>query len=73
MTTIFNELYNFITLYILPLDVNIPYWEYILSGITVIATLGVFWSCFCRPFVWLFKYGVFGNSKKRKQFNTNFD
>ncbi len=62
--TVFDFIYAIITGYILPLDANFPYYGYFLTGICILVTLGILWTCFLRPFYLLFKYRLFGGSKK---------
>ena len=62
--TVYEAIYGIITGYILPEGLNFPYYGYILVGLAALASVGVFWACFVRPFNWFIKYGLFGGSKR---------
>lgn len=63
-TTVFDFVYTLITGYICPLEANFPYFEQIVIGLCFLVTVGILWTCFLRPFYLLFKYHLFGGSKK---------
>lgn len=44
----------------------------ILPIVAVFFTCGALWLCVCRPFIWIFKYGLWGGSKKHRKLN-NYD
>lgn len=66
---LYNYIYIFITTYILPTETALTGWESILVIISLAVTLAIAWAWFLRPFWWLFKYGIWGGSKKNKTFN----
>lgn len=67
---LYNYILQFISTYILPPETALPYYDNIIIVISMIVTLGIFWACFIRPFWWLFKYGLFGGSKKQRRLNN---
>lgn len=72
--TIYDFIYTFITGYILPAELPaIETWGETLATVCVVIALMIFWACFLRPFWWLIKYGIFGNSAKARGTHDKFD
>lgn len=63
-THVYEFVYELLTGFIFPVEGNLPYWDIILNSLCFCVTLGIFWVCFLKPFYLIFKYGLFGGSKK---------
>lgn len=62
--TVYQFVYKLITGYIVPSDVNLPYGEYIVAGLSLLVTVGVLWTFVLRPFYVLIRYHLMGGRKK---------
>lgn len=68
---LYDYILQFISTYILPTETAIPYYDYFLIGLSVLVSLAIAWAFFLRPFWWLFKYGIWGGSKKHRRRNDD--
>lgn len=71
----FQTLYEWLGTYFIPADLEIIINEStfnLLSIVTSAITVGALWVCIFRPFYLIFKYYLFGGSKKHRKLN-NYD
>lgn len=65
MSTVYEFVYHIITNYIMPAtNAGVEDYEQYVFYVCFALTIGILWTCFVRPFYLLFKYGLFGGSKR---------
>lgn len=63
ITPLYNYIYELITTYILPAENAWSGWADMLVIVSLVCSLGLFWSCICRPVWWFFKWGLWGGKR----------